>query len=138
MSEDSKESTALEDIVSEYIEVRDQVRDITREYETKVEGLKTRKDKLKAKLLEVCRSIGADSIKTQIGTISRSVKETFRANDWNSMYNFVEENEAYHLLEKRIHQSNMKEFYAENKKLPEGMDVFREYAIRVTAKRKGN
>jgi capsule polysaccharide export protein KpsE/RkpR len=138
MSEDSKESTALEDIVSEYIEVRDQVRAITREYETKVEGLKTRKDKLKAKLLEVCRSIGADSIKTQIGTISRSVKETFRANDWNSMYNFVEENEAYHLLEKRIHQSNMKEFYAENKKLPKGMDVFREYTIRVTAKRKGN
>ena len=137
MSEDSKESTALEDIVTEYIEVRDKVRDITREYETKVEGLKTRKDELKAKLLEVCRSIGADSIKTQIGTISRSVKETFRANDWNSMYNFVEENEAYHLLEKRIHQSNMKEFYAENKKLPQGMDVFREYTIRVTAKKKG-
>ena len=61
MSEGSKESTALEDIVSEYIEVRDKVRDITREYETKVEGLKTRKDELKAKLLEVCRSIGADS-----------------------------------------------------------------------------
>ena len=138
MSEDSKESTALEDIVTEYIEVRDKVRDITVEYETKVEGLKTRKDELKAKLLEVCRSIGADSSKTQIGTISRSVKETFRANDWNSMYNFVEENEAYHLLEKRIHQSNMKEFYAENKKLTKGMDVFREYTIRVTAKRKGN
>ena len=31
MSEGSKESTALEDIVSEYIEVRDKVRDITRE-----------------------------------------------------------------------------------------------------------
>ena len=69
MSEGSKESTALEDIVSEYIEVRDKVRDITREYETKVESLKTRKDELKAKLLEVCRSIGADSIKTQIGTV---------------------------------------------------------------------
>jgi hypothetical protein len=48
------------------------------------------------------------------------------------MYKFIAENDAYHLLEKRIHNTNMKEFLEENPDaLPIGLQSDRKYAVSV-------
>ena len=53
------------------------------------------------------------------------------------MYNFVKDNDAYGLLERRIHQSNMKQFVDENPdKFPPGMLVDSKYKIVVRRGRK--
>ena len=62
-------------------------------------------------MLDVCKDMNADSIRTPHGTIIRSVKSRYWTNDWDSMYTFIEETGAFGLLEKRLHQTNMRSFY---------------------------
>jgi hypothetical protein len=81
-------------------------------------------------MLEACKRIGADSIKTPHGTIMRSVKSRYWTNDWDSMYTFIEDQGAFALLEKRLHQTNMKDFLAENPDLyPVGLNVENSYTV---------
>jgi hypothetical protein len=46
------------------------------------------------------------------------------------MYTFIKEHDAFGLLEKRLHQTNMKDFLNENPDaLPMGLNVESEYTI---------
>jgi hypothetical protein len=54
------------------------------------------------------------------------------------MYQFIREHDAFGLLEKRLHQTNMKEFLSENPdSFPMGMNVENSYTI-VVRRAKGN
>jgi hypothetical protein len=87
-------------------------------------------DVIEEQLLEACKSIGADSIRTAAGTVIRSVKNRYWTNDWDSMYSFVREHDAFGLLERRIHQTNMKQFIEENPNLlPMGLNTDSRYSI---------
>ena len=78
----------------------------------------------------MCKQTGADSIKTQFGTAMRSVKNKYWTNDWEKFYEFLFENAAPELLERRIHQTNMRQFLEENPELhPAGLNVDSTYAI---------
>ena len=46
------------------------------------------------------------------------------------MYQFFEDNDAFELLEKRIHETNMRRFLEDNPdKEPKGLNAFRETKI---------
>ena len=61
----------------------------------------------------------------------RKLNERFYCNDWDNFRNFVLDNEAVELLERRIHQGNFKEFMSEHQQdgLPPGVNVMREFGI---------
>ena len=64
------------------------------------------------------------------GTVIRSVKSRYWTNDWDSMYGFIEKHSAFGLLEKRLHQTHMKEFLEENPDVyPQGMNVENTYTV---------
>jgi len=86
---------------------------------------------LEQSMLTVCNDTNASSIRTESGTVIRSLKERFTTNDWDNFKKFVLDNEAIDLLERRIHQGNFKEFMAEHKDegLPPGVNVMREFTI---------
>jgi len=73
-----------------------------------------------------------DSIRTPAGTVSRRVSSRYWTSDWESLYNFIRENDAQYLLEKRIHNGNMQQFLEENPEVfPEGLQNERKYIIQV-------
>lgn len=75
---------------------------------------------------------GAKTIRTDDGTIMLGTKTRYTANDWDEFKKFVLEHEAVELLERRIAQSNMKQFLEENPALvPPGLDASTEYTITV-------
>jgi len=81
-------------------------------------------------MLDVCKQTNADSIRTKAGTVIRSVKTRYWTNDWDSMYRLIHERQAFGLLEKRLHQTNMKQFLEENPEvLPEGLNQDKEYTV---------
>ena len=83
-------------------------------------------------MMELCKETGGDSIKTQFGTIIRSVKERYWASDREAFNQFVLENEVPDLFESRIHQGNMKQWLADNPdKYPPSLNVDRKYEITV-------
>ena len=62
----------------------------------------------------------------------RSVRTTYSTNDWDSMNKFILEHGLPDLLEKRIHQTNMKAFLEENPdELPPGLNANMEYSVTI-------
>jgi hypothetical protein len=113
-----------------YLKIRDKRDALTREYEQKHKEIEEQLDIVAGEMLEICKENGADSIKTPAGTIMRSVATRYWTNDWDSMYNFIKEHDALGLFEKRIHQTNMKQFLEENPDVfPPGMLVDSKYKI---------
>ena len=82
------------------------------------------KDMMKAENLE--------TVRTTSGTVSLMKKTRYNTQDWDSFKEFIKEHDALDLLEKRIAQTNMATFLAENPSLvPAGLNSLTEYAISV-------
>jgi hypothetical protein len=129
------ENFSTEDLVSAYIGIRDQIAEVKRQADEEVANLTEHLDAISEKLLTLCKELDANSINTNKGTVIKSVKSKFWTNDWPSMYDFIRENSAFELLEKRLHQSNMKSFLEENPEAhPPGLNIERKYAITVRRK----
>ena len=120
----------LDKLAETYVRIRDTRNKLKKEFEHEDAVLSDQLKLLEEEMLERCKEIGADSIRTPHGTIIRSVKSKYWTNDWDSMYTFIKEHDAFGLLEKRLHQSNMKEFLTENPDvLPSGLNVENSYSV---------
>jgi len=123
-------SLPLDKLAAVYIKIRDAKDTLTSDYKKQYATLEEQMGVLEAEMLEICKNMNADSVRTKAGTIVRSVKSRYWTNDWDSMYQFIKENDAYGLLEKRLHQTHMKEFLSENPDLlPMGLNVESEYTV---------
>ena len=126
------EEISADKLVAVYIKMRDKRAALLREYEEQDEAVKAQMEMVEAKLLDLCKTVGADSLKTQHGTVIRSVKTRYWTTDWNSMHKFVMENNMPDLLEKRISQSTMKQLLEENPDMmPPGVNVDSRYAVTI-------
>jgi len=123
-------SVPLDKLTDIYIKIRDSRADVRRKYEACDKELEEQMQVIEDQMLDVCKAMNADSIRTPYGTIIRSVKSRYWTNDWDSMYDFIEEHSAFALLERRLHQTHMKEFLSENPDLlPMGLNVDSEYTV---------
>ena len=132
MSEENEvaERPDLDKLTAIYLKIRDTRAENKREFENVDKDLEEQQKMLAEQMLDSCKELGADSIKTPHGTIIRSVKSKYWTGDWDSMYNFIKEHGAFGLLEKRLHQTNMKDFLNENPDvMPMGLNVENEYTI---------
>lgn len=126
------EKPSVDQLVSIYIKIRDARQEAEREWKARDLDFEDQLKLVSDQILEICKETGADSIKTSHGTAMRSVKSRYWTNDWESFHKFVMEWDAPDLLEKRIHQSNMKQFLEENPgTLPAGLNVDSQYTITV-------
>ena len=128
--EDKVTSVDLDRLTAIYIKIRDKRSANKKVFEAEDQDLEEQMKVLAQEMLDVCKDMNADSIRTPHGTIIRSVKSRYWTNDWDSMYDFIEEHGAFGLLEKRLHQTNMKEFLSENPTvLPLGLNVENAYTV---------
>ena len=126
---------AADKLVSAYIKLRNARQQLTKEYESADAELKEKLTKVSTALLDICKEIGADSIKTPYGTASRKLSIRYTTTDWPSMYKFIVEHDAFHLMEQRIHQTNMKTMLEENPEMvPMGLSSDSEFTISVRKK----
>lgn len=115
-----------------YIKMRDKRSQLLKAYEAEDDAIKLQMATVQEKLLAICEATGASSLKTDAGTVIRSVKSRYWTNDWSAMRDFIKEHDALDLLEQRIHQTNMKTYLAENPdQLPPGLNQISEYVISV-------
>ncbi len=122
----------LDKLAQTYIKMRDKRALMKAEWEAKDNEVKAQMEMLEEKMLDTCKEMNADSIKTKFGTIVRSIKSRYWTNDWDSTYEFIKEHNAFGLLEKRLQQTNLKQFLAENPDVyPKGLNVENEYTVLV-------
>jgi hypothetical protein len=111
-----------------YIKMREAVK----EKEEEIKIIKTQQERINQELLDLCEEQNLDSLKTPAGTVTRRVQTNFWTSDWEEMHKFIKENDAFHLLEKRIHNTSMKEFLADNPdQMPVGLQTNRKYILSV-------
>jgi hypothetical protein len=131
------EQIVLGKITEAYINIRDARAELKNTFEERDATLKGEMDLLQEQMLGVCKQFDCDSIRTKAGTIIRSIKTRYWTNDWESMHKFIHEHNAFPLLEKRLHQTNMKQFLEDHPEiLPEGLNMDREFTIVVRRVRK--
>jgi len=124
------EAVSSDKLAEIYIKIRDRRAELKEQFESQDNELKAQQDMLAEQMLALCQEQNADSIKTPAGTIIRKVDTRYWTTDWDSMYQFIEEHDAYPLLEKRLHQTNLKQFLEENPKLlPAGLQADSKYTV---------
>lgn len=122
-----------DDLVQAYLALRMERDSLKRDYEMKDEDVKSQMALLEQELLKICNDTNATSIKTNKGTVIRKLNERFFCSDWDNFRDFIVDNQAVDLLERRIHQGNFKEFMSQHEGdgLPPGVNVMREYGVTV-------
>jgi len=116
-----------------YIKMREAIR----VKEEEIKTIKAQQDKITQQMLELCDEQNLDSVRTPAGTISRRVHTSYWPSDWDQMHKFLKDNDALHLLEKRMHSTNMREFLETNPDVaPPGLQTNRKYTITVLKPRK--
>jgi hypothetical protein len=123
---------SVDKLVKIYVKIRDKRTALKGAFEAEDGGLEAQLDTIKEAILEICRKTGSEAIRTAHGTATRSVKTRYWTQDWSSMHEFIKENDALHLLEKRISQTAMKDFLENNPdKHPPGLSADSKYDITV-------
>jgi hypothetical protein len=113
-----------------YLKIRDARAQLSKEYKEQDKALEEQMDVVEQKLLDICKQVDANTIKTPAGLVMRGVDTRYWTNDWDSMFTFIKDNDALGLFEKRLHQTNMKQFLEEYPdKFPPGMLVDSKYKI---------
>lgn len=122
----------VEKLVAAYRKIRAAIAEEEEIFEAKVADLKEKLDYVSKELLEFCNDQNVDSIRTPAGTLSRRVQSRYWTTDWDQMYSFIEKHNAPFLLEKRLHNGNVKQFLEENPDvLPVGLQVDNKYVVHV-------
>lgn len=128
----SEQQIPLDKLAKVYRKMRDQISELTKEYDTQVELLKAQQDEIKNAMKEQMQALGVTSVRTDQGTVVLSVKTRYSTADWDSFKKFVLEHDALDLFEKRIAQLNMKQFLDENPGVvPPGLNSNSEYDVSV-------
>lgn len=131
------EQVGVDKLVATYLKIRDKKNQAARELKALETEYERKLDIIRNALLEHCKEAGVESVRTEAGTFYRTVSKRFSTNDWHSMSQFILEHEAVDLLEKRLHQTNIKTFLEENPDLlPPGLNVTSEYTVNVRRAKK--
>lgn len=86
--------------------------------------IKEQQEQVSIAMRDKMKDLGVNSLRTDHGTVTMLKKTRYYTQDWDSFKNFVLENQAVDLLERRIAQTNMTQFLEENPGLvPPGLNA---------------
>ena len=123
----------VDSLVSTYLTIRREREKLAKKYEHEDAVFKEQMDRLEEAMLATCNDIGAETLRTENGTIIKSLKENYVCGDWDNFKKYIIENDALELLQQRLSQTNFKEFLSTRGEegLPPGISTMREFKISV-------
>ena len=118
-------------LVKTYIKIRDKRAELSKQDNELEEQQKL----IQQELLNICKETGSDGLRTQYGTVSRRISKNYWTSDWESLYKFIKEHDAFHFLHQRISNGNVDKFLEENPDLhPPGLQADASYTVVVRRK----
>mgnify|MGYP003111976127 CR=1 FL=1 len=123
------------DLTKTYIKIREEKAKLSAKFKEEEAVLTRQLDRVKRGLLDYCYDHNVESVRTSEGLFFRSTQIKYWTADWEKMYAFVLEHEVPELFEKRLNQTNLKQFIEENPEVqPEGLNMDTTYSITVRKK----
>lgn len=124
--------TPLDKLARVHRKMQTRIQELTREFDAAVEAIKVQQAAVDMAIKNTMQEMGLKSVKTEHGTIILSENTRYYAQDWDAFRDFILENEALDLLEKRVAQRNMAQFLEDNPgKVPPGLNSSSEFKISV-------
>lgn len=122
----------LDKLAKVYRKIQAKLQQLTADYDAEFAKLDAQREAVKTALKDQLLALGIKSVQTTEGTVILSTKTRYSTQDWDAFKQFMVENDALDLLEKRIAQTNMASFLRDNPGLvPPGLNSNSEYAISV-------
>jgi hypothetical protein len=115
-------SINVDDVIATYMKLRGQKDAIEAETKEKVSSIKVKMDKLEAWIKEQADLQGVTSFKTKHGTAFLTTTDFANVADWDAILQFVRENEAFDLFEKRISKVAVRGYIDQTKTVPPGVN----------------
>jgi len=109
--------------IDQFIMVRDALKKLEDEYDTKKKPLTDLKDRLSGWLQAHMDKTGAKSIRTDSGTCSATVRYTASLADADIFMRFVIDNGLYDLLDRRANPTSVRAYVENHDKLPPGVNL---------------
>ena len=102
------------------------------ELDAQIATIKEQQEQVSIAMRDKMKDLGVNSLRTDHGTVTMLKKTRYYTQDWDSFKNFVLENQAVDLLERRIAQTNMTQFLEENPGLvPPGLNADQKFDVSV-------
>lgn len=118
-------------LVKTYIKIRDKRAELSKQDNE----LEEQQLLIQQELLKICKETGSDGLRTKYGTVSRRISKNYWTSDWESLYKFIKEHDAFHFLHQRISNGNVDKFLEENPDLhPPGLQADASYIVVVRRK----
>jgi Cft2 family RNA processing exonuclease len=109
-------------VIEAYLKLRSQKESIESEAKEKVMGIKEQMIKLEAWIKNRADEEGVDSFKTAKGTAFLTTTDFAQVADWDATLEFIKDNDAYDLLEKRVSKKAVRGYIEEEKVVPSGVN----------------
>ena len=109
------------DVIRTYMKLRDQKAAIEGEVKERIADLKSKMEKLEAYLKTQMDAQGLTSFKSDYGTAFLTTTDYANVADWDAVLDFVRDNEAYDMLEKRVSKLAVRGYIEANKAVPPGI-----------------
>jgi len=128
----------MDDQAQQYFKLR-QKRELLKERFTAEDSqLEKAMAEIETQLLDSLNETNSTSMSTNSAVIMRSVRRRYMPTNWDAVYKLIEKHKAFSLLEKRVHNGNMKDFLDEHPdEYPAGLNVDSRYAVTVRRKNQG-
>lgn len=121
-----------EKMVKAYLNLRDARTALSREFDEADAKLKSKQELLESHMLTFLNANKMDSVKTGLGTFYRQTEIKPAGADWQAIYDYIRDNDAFEMLERRIKKTFVQEYMdANDGAIPPGVTVHREYVVRV-------
>lgn len=124
-------SSHLPDLVDSYITIRDQRLAADR----LVAQLKESEEDLKKTIIAKFQEGGVKALGGQLGLVKMAELDEPVAENWELVYDYIAENEAWHLLHKRLTTTAIKELWDDGKVVP-GVGHTKIYKLSVSGVKK--
>lgn len=115
-----------------YRKMHTKLQEIETRYETEKAAIVVQQDIVKNAMKDQMLALGVSSVRTEFGTVTLGQKTRYSTQDWDEFKSFIVTHNAVDLLERRIQQTNMAAFLADNPgTVPPGLNSMTEYTVSV-------
>lgn len=120
-----------------YIKIREQRSILSASFKEADAKLVRQQDSIKSALLKHCEQHNTESVRTSEGLFFRSTKTRYYCEDWDLMYTFIKEHNIPELFDKRLNQTNVRQFIEENpNNIPSSIKIATEVVVTVRKAKK--
>jgi len=115
-------SINVDDVIATYMKLRYQKEAVEAGIKEEVATIKAKMEKLESWIKEQADAQGVTSFKTKHGTAFLTTTDYANVADWDAVLDFIRENDAYDMLEKRISKMAVRGYIDLNKSVPAGVN----------------